>query len=60
DRVHSKDEPYFNVHQLTQLAPHLRRLETGGTNIMLNTDLVNFVLEIIREFHQLIELAINK
>ncbi|CAF4284234.1 unnamed protein product, partial [Rotaria magnacalcarata] len=21
DRVHSKDEPYFNVHQLTQLAP---------------------------------------
>ncbi|CAM4749867.1 unnamed protein product [Rotaria magnacalcarata] len=60
DRVHSKDEQYFNVRQLTQLVPHLRRLETGGTNIMLNTDLVNFVLEIIREFHQLIELAINK
>ncbi|CAF3575226.1 unnamed protein product [Rotaria socialis] len=60
DRVHSNDEQYFNVHQLTQLAPHLRCLETGGTNIMLNTDLVNFVLEIIREFHQLIELAINK
>ncbi|CAF4137151.1 unnamed protein product [Rotaria magnacalcarata] len=60
DRVHSKDVQYFNVRQLTQLVPHLRRLETGGTNIMLNTDLVNFVLEIIREFHQLIELAINK
>ena len=60
DRIRSKDEQYFNVHQLTQLAPHLRRLETSGANILLNTDLINFVLEIIREFHQLIELVINK
>lgn len=60
DGIYAEPEKYFSVRQLTQLAPHLCRLETTGANILLKQPLIKFILKIICGFHQLVELVINK
>ena len=46
DRLYPEPKEYVNAHRLSQLAPHLCRLETSGANI-INENLVEFVLKII-------------
>jgi len=60
DRLYPEPKQHVNIRRLTQLAPHIRCLETSGANIMFKKKLVKFVLKIIREFHHLVNLALNK
>lgn len=60
DRIYPEPKQHFDVRRLTQLAPHLCSLETSGANIMLDENLVKFVLKIIRQFDQLVYLTLNK
>ncbi|CAF1315387.1 unnamed protein product, partial [Didymodactylos carnosus] len=60
DRFYPEPKQHFNVRRLTQLAPHLHSLETSNANIMFHENLVEFVLKIIRQFHQLVHLILNK
>jgi len=60
DRLYPEPKQHINVRRLTQLAPHLCSLETSHANIMFNKNLVKFVLKIIRRFHQLVYLILNK
>ena len=43
---------HFDVCELSQLVPNLCRLEISNANIMFTDYLAEFVLEIIRRFHQ--------
>ncbi len=60
DRLYPEPKQHFNVHRLTQLAPHLCSLETSHATIMFNENLVEFVLKIIHRFDQLVYLILNK
>ncbi|CAF1359079.1 unnamed protein product [Rotaria magnacalcarata] len=60
DRIYPEPKQHFDVRRLAQLAPHLCSLETSGANIMLDENLVKFVLKIIRQFDQLVYLTLNK
>ncbi|CAF1412732.1 unnamed protein product [Adineta ricciae] len=60
DRCNPEPKCYFNIQRLTELAPHLRSLETSIANIVLNENAVEVVLLIIRHFDQLIYLTLNK
>ncbi|CAF2736744.1 unnamed protein product [Rotaria sp. Silwood2] len=60
DRIYPEPKKYFNIRRLTQLTPHLHSLETSNANIMFYEHLLGFVLEIIRQFHQLVYLILNK
>jgi hypothetical protein len=60
DRLYPEPRQHVNIGRLIRLTPHLYRLETSGANIMFNENLVEFVLEIIRGFHQLVYLTLNK
>lgn len=60
DRLYPEPKQHVNVHRLYQLSPHLCQLETSLANIMFNENLLEFVLEIIRQFHQLVYLILNK
>ena len=59
-RLRVEPKQYINVRRLAELAPNLRSLETSGANIMYNENLVPFVLKIIRRFHRLVYLTLNK
>jgi hypothetical protein len=60
DRLSPEPKQHFNVRRLTQLAPNLSCIETSGAIIMLSDNLVEFVLKVIRRFHQLVYLILNK
>ena len=60
NRRYDNPKSYFNIHRLTQLTPHLNSLKTSYAIIMLNENLVEFILNIIRQFNQLIYLILNK
>jgi hypothetical protein len=60
DQLYPEPKQHVNIRQLTQLAPNLCYLETSGANIMFNKNLVKFVLKIIRRFHQLVYITLNK
>jgi hypothetical protein len=60
DRLYPEPKQHVNIRRLTQLAPHLCRLEMSGANMTLNKNLLKFVLKIIRRFHQLVYLTLNK
>jgi hypothetical protein len=53
-------ECFLNLRRLTQLTPYLNCLETSDAIMMLNENLVEFILNIIRQFDQLIHLILNK
>ncbi|CAF4937049.1 unnamed protein product [Rotaria sp. Silwood1] len=60
NRIYPEPKKYFNIRRLTQLTPHLHSLETSNANIMFYEHLLGFVLKIIRQFHQLVYLILNK
>ena len=51
---------YLNLRRLTKLTPYLNSLETSDIVMMLNENLIEFILNIIRQFDQLIHLILNK
>ena len=55
-----KDRDPFDIDRFVRLMPGLRRLETSVANLMLDQKLVDFILNIITGFHQLVYLVINK
>jgi hypothetical protein len=55
-----EDRDPFDVDRFSRLLPGLRRLETSVANLMLDQKLVDFILDIIIRFHQLMHLVINK
>jgi hypothetical protein len=55
-----KDRDPFDVDRFSRLLPGLRRLETSAANLMLDQKLVDFILDIIISFHQLVHLVMNK
>lgn len=59
-RLRPEPKQHVNIRRLTQLSPNLCRLETSHANIMLNENLVEFIREIIRRFHRLVYLTLNK
>jgi hypothetical protein len=60
ERFYPEPKQYVDIRRLSRLAPHLCRFETSDANILINEDLAEFVLEIIRHFHQLVYLILNK
>lgn len=57
---HDNPIHYFNIHRLNRLAPHLRSLETSTAIMILNEDLIEFILNIGHQFDQLVHLILNK
>ena len=55
-----KDRDPFDIDRFVRLMPGLRRLETSVANLMLDQKLVDFILDIITTFPQLVYLVINK
>ncbi|CAF0828427.1 unnamed protein product [Rotaria sordida] len=51
---------YFRINRLTELAPHPYTFETSNAVIMLNDDLLEFILSISHRCDQLVHLALNK
>ncbi|CAF2596545.1 unnamed protein product [Rotaria sp. Silwood2] len=59
-RLYPQPKQHFHIDRLTQLAPQLCVLETSRAIIMFDDYLIEFTLNIIRRFDQLIHLVINK
>lgn len=59
-RFRTEPKQHVNVRRLTQLAPRLCSLVTSSALITYDENLLKFLLKIIRNFNQLIHLAINK
>jgi len=50
----------IDINYLFQLLPRLSCLETCGSNIALNDNLIRFILKIVETFDQLVQLMINR
>ena len=48
-----------DIERLSQLLPNLRRLETSRGHLKLNDNLPEFIVTIVDQFHQLVELILN-
>jgi hypothetical protein len=51
---------YFDIHRLNELVPRLYSLETSDSVMMLNNNLIEFILNISHQFNQLVHLVLNK
>ncbi|CAF4039957.1 unnamed protein product [Adineta steineri] len=51
---------YFDIRRLNELVPHLYTLETSDSVMMLNKNLIEFILNISHQFNQLVHLVLNK
>jgi hypothetical protein len=60
NEFHDNPKHYFNIHRLNQLVPHLRTLETNKAIMMLDENLIEFILNIGHQFDQLVHLILNK
>ncbi|CAF1095545.1 unnamed protein product [Adineta steineri] len=58
--LYPQPKEYIDIYRLTQLTPNIRRFETSGGNIMFNENTIEFVLNLIRRFRQLVTLTLNK
>jgi hypothetical protein len=58
-RIRPKPKEHVDINRLFQLTPNLCRLETGRVN-MFNENLIEFILNILGRFHQLVNLTLNK
>ena len=59
-QLNPQPKEYFCIDQLNQLTPQLSVLETSRAIIMFDDNLIEFTLNIIRRFDQLVHLVINK
>ena len=56
----SEAKEHLGINQLIELLPNLRHLGTSRGYIIFNENSIDFILNIIRRFNQLVKLILNK
>lgn len=60
DRIHAASDEPVHIDRLAQLVPNVCHLEIGNASIMFNENLIEFLLNIIHRFQQLVHFKLNK
>lgn len=59
-RIHATSDEPVHIDRLVQLVPNVCHLEIGNASIMFNENVIEFVLNIIHRFQQLVHFKLNK
>ena len=60
DRKQAAANEPVHIDRLTQLVPNVCHLEIGGASVMFNEKIIEFLLNLIRGFRQLVHFKLNK